>query len=598
MIGFLLSSIAVIGQDQNVADSLKKIYEADTVRGENLLELLRNLSFHESQDLQLGLEYADELIALSTKENNLLYLYRGYMRKGSIYYQMGDSQEALQEFLKSIDAANQADYPEGEGGAYITIADTYGAIGNFENAELYYQKAIDILSETQDSITLAIAKLNFGELYFNNEKYDQALQINKESGELFEALDYTIGKAYYLGNTGMVYARLEQYNLAEKYIGEAITILDEMGDIYGVSTYLQFMSDIYIDKKDEINALKYAQQSLEMAMRNQLKLQIRDAHLQLSDIYRQIGDYQTSLVHYEDYIVYRDSITNLEEVQKLADLRTDFEVSKKQVEVDLLNVQKENQQIITLATAIALILIGIIAIGLYKRFKYTQKTNKIIQDEKERSDNLLLNILPEETAIELKARGKVEAKKYDSVSILFTDFKGFTTYAENLAPEELVSCVDFYFSKFDEIIEKHGIEKIKTVGDAYMCASGLPEPSKDHANQMVGAAIEIANFVNGLKESKDINFPPFDIRIGINTGPVVAGVVGTKKFAYDIWGDAVNIASRMESNSLPGRINISENTYQLIKNDYNCEYRGELLAKNRGQLKMYFVQTKKHKLAS
>ena len=141
------------------------------------------------------------------------------------------------------------------------------------------------------------------------------------------------------------------------------------------------------------------------------------------------------------------------------------------------------------------------------------------------------------------------------------------------------------------------LKKIKTVGDAYMCAAGLPEPSENHAMKLVGAAIEIAEFVSNLKESKDFHFPLFEIRIGINTGPVVAGVVGTKKFAFDIWGDAVNIASRMESNSIPGKINISENTYQIIKDDYECEYRGELEVKNRGRLKMYFVHEKKLEMA-
>jgi class 3 adenylate cyclase len=289
-------------------------------------------------------------------------------------------------------------------------------------------------------------------------------------------------------------------------------------------------------------------------------------------------------------VAYRDSIRNLESVQKLADLRTDFEVSQKQIEVDLLNEQKRNQQIIVIAVIIALFLIGLLAVGIYRRYKFIRQTNEIIEMERRRSDQLLLNILPEEVAQELKDDGKVQARKYESVSVLFTDFKGFTAYAEQLPPEELVACVDFYFSKFDEIIEKYDIEKIKTVGDAYMCAAGLPDPNPRHAVKIVEAALEIAEFVEKTREEPTHDMPRFDIRIGINSGPVVAGVVGTKKFAFDIWGDTVNIASRMESNSESGKVNISENTYELIKDAFECEYRGEIAAKNRGRLKMYFVR--------
>jgi len=156
----------------------------------------------------------------------------------------------------------------------------------------------------------------------------------------------------------------------------------------------------------------------------------------------------------------------------------------------------------------------------------------------------------------------------------------------------LVQNVDYYFSKFDEIMEKYGLEKIKTIGDAYMCAGGLPFPSDDHAEKMILAAQDIIDFVKASREMDTNIAMPLDIRIGINTGPVVAGVVGTKKFSYDIWGDTVNVASRMESNSEPGRINISENTYELIKDKFQCTYRGELEVKNRGSLKMYFVNGK------
>ena len=349
------------------------------------------------------------------------------------------------------------------------------------------------------------------------------------------------------------------------------------------------MADIYFRKNELTTAFSYAQRSLELSERYGLKEQISEANLKLSELYNQVGDQVTSYKYYKDHIVYRDSVKNIEAVQQMADQRTNYEVSQKQIEVDLLDQKQKNQRIVVIATAIALFLIGLLAAGLYRRNRFIRKTKQIIEVERDRSDKLLLNILPEETAQELKLNGIVQAKHFDSVTVLFTDFKGFTQYSEKLSPAALVETIGFYFSKFDEIIERHGLEKIKTIGDSYMCAGGLPFPTEDHAHKMVTAAFEIVEFVKETKENDAASELTFDIRIGINTGPVVAGVVGTKKFAYDIWGDTVNVASRMESMSDAGMINISHSTYELIKSDFDCEYRGEIEAKNRGKVKMYFV---------
>ncbi|MDZ7607579.1 MAG: adenylate/guanylate cyclase domain-containing protein [Cyclobacteriaceae bacterium] len=174
------------------------------------------------------------------------------------------------------------------------------------------------------------------------------------------------------------------------------------------------------------------------------------------------------------------------------------------------------------------------------------------------------------------------------MTVLFTDFKEFTKSAEQVEPEQLVKSIDFYFKEFDRITSKYGLEKIKTIGDAYMCAGGLPKVTKTHAMNVIRAAREILEFVGGQAKNQD-DLIHFEVRIGVHTGPVVAGIVGTKKWQYDIWGDTVNIASRMESMSEPGMVNLSETTYQHIKEEFPCEYRGLLEVKNRGALKMYFL---------
>ena len=217
--------------------------------------------------------------------------------------------------------------------------------------------------------------------------------------------------------------------------------------------------------------------------------------------------------------------------------------------------------------------------------------NTILDAEMKRNEELLLNILPYDTAQELKTKGSTEAKHYSDITVMFTDFKGFTTIAEKLSPQELVTEIDMYFKAFDLIADMHGIEKIKTIGDAYMAAGGLPTENTTHAQDVIRAAIDIRAFVENQKSIRIAKgLPYFEIRIGVHTGPVVAGVVGHRKFAYDIWGDAVNLASRMESSGEAGRINISAATYERIKDKFTCTFRGEIEAKNKGQVGMYFVE--------
>ncbi len=208
-----------------------------------------------------------------------------------------------------------------------------------------------------------------------------------------------------------------------------------------------------------------------------------------------------------------------------------------------------------------------------------------------RSETLLLNILPKQIAEELKANGRAEAKHFDEVTVMFTDFKNFTQIAEKLSPTELVTELDMIFAAFDNIINEHNLEKIKTIGDSYMCAGGLPVPGSTHAIDTVSAAIKIREFISQhIRKRTDEGKDPFEIRIGIHTGPVVAGIVGKIKFAYDIWGDTVNLASRMESSGEPGRINISGSTYELVKARFHCTHRGKIKAKNKGEVDMYFVE--------
>jgi class 3 adenylate cyclase len=221
-----------------------------------------------------------------------------------------------------------------------------------------------------------------------------------------------------------------------------------------------------------------------------------------------------------------------------------------------------------------------------------------LEEEKGKTEELLLNILPQETAAELKKYGKAKARHYDFTSVMFTDFKGFTQLSEKLTSSDLVKEIDYCFSHFDDIIDKYRIEKIKTIGDAYMCVAGIPKEDSNNPILLTLAALDIIQFMEDLKaEKKKNNSLYFELRLGIHTGPLVTGVVGKKKFAYDVWGDTVNTAARMESSGEPGMLNVSESTFNVIEPYFDCEYRGKVEAKNKGKISMYFVKRIKDEYA-
>ena len=256
-----------------------------------------------------------------------------------------------------------------------------------------------------------------------------------------------------------------------------------------------------------------------------------------------------------------------------------------------------------LAIILYLVLFSLIIRALYdqlnlrfarKQYTLEQIINKRTEDliiEKEKTEALLANVLPKNTASEIMEKGKATKIKYNFVTVLFSDIQGFTKIAEEMNPEVLIDELDKFFFYFDSVVEKFGIEKIKTIGDAYMCAGGIPEKNRTNPVEVILAALEMRIYMNKLKETSELEGMKYwDIRIGIHTGTVVAGVVGQKKLSYDIWGDTVNTASRMESSGEAGKINISGTTYEFVKDFFNCEYRGKMPVKYKGELEMYFVE--------
>jgi len=576
-------------QDIHEADSLEQVYLTKTLSLKEQFEVLKFLA-QNSPDPEKSLLYSEKLITLAYSENVDSIAVTGLLQKGNALTLKGDLILALQSFFEGVELAETLGNNEDVGIFYVAIAGAYAVMDDDKNTVMYYRESIKALENSTNKKAYASALENLGD-HYNLEKHmpDSALYYFEKSGKIFKEEDYKLGLAYNLGNKGLAYAQMQRPIEAENNIKKAIELLEELGDSYAISIYLTYMSDISMDKGNDEAAVSYAENSLRLAKKYSLKDQIADAYLKLSELNEYKGNLKKSLDYYKNHIAYRDSVKNVSVSKEMSKIR---ELVESEERAAVLEEKERNQRIIAISTGIGLLLIGLLALGLYRRTIYISQTKKIIEEERNRSEALLLNILPEETANELKHSGHVKAKKYDSASVLFSDFKGYTNYSEDLSPEILVKSLSYYFSEFDNIIEKYGLEKIKTIGDAYMCAGGLPIPDMDHAKKIVMAAQEMLDFVKRTKNDKSLDYANFDMRIGISSGPVVAGVVGSQKFSYDVWGDTVNVASRMESMSEIGRITISEFTYDLIKSDFECEPRGEFEIKNRGKLNLYFVNSR------
>jgi adenylate cyclase len=390
--------------------------------------------------------------------------------------------------------------------------------------------------------------------------------------------------------------------------------------------------ELRIEGKDQ-KAIKKLEEAL-AAAKTEKNIQVQmNAHLELAELKDNVVSYKEALDHYKSFsALYKkqtaektkmleDSVSGLqtEVVEGQAEIeQKNSDILKKEGEIDSLTTEQlqsqlaikdlelaNNQKALELKESqnrknvllFILVVVFLVALFIGRGYVMKRKGVRVLRDknyqiikEKEKSDNLLLNILPEAIAAELKEFSRTTPLRHDDATIMFTDFKGFTLYSEKHSPEELVALIDHYFRAFDQISAKYHIEKIKTIGDAYMCVCGIPESNKDHARNMLLAAFEFKEFVDHTAvEKQKQNKPYLQMRIGIHSGPLVAGVVGSRKFSYDVWGDAVNTAARMEQSGEPGSINVSESVYQLTRDEFDFTYRGELEAKNKGKLKMYFV---------
>ncbi|WP_185154267.1 tetratricopeptide repeat-containing sensor histidine kinase [Fulvivirga sp. M361] len=382
LIGFLFFSSYLQAQDQNIADSLVNLYAKLTDSDSLKMTVLHEIAFYHTNP-DSALKYSTLLVEFAEADSNHLWLHRGFIEKGHAYKLKGDLEQSLFCYFQSLDFAQRANYMIGVAGAQNAIAGVYRVQGNQQTSFRYYNQAIDIFRRENDTLRLASSLLNTGDLYRESSQLDTALLYFEESQVLYAQVDYEIGIAYSLGNIGLVYAEQGRHAEAEKNIKEATLILEKLGDRYPIAVYDTYMADIYREKGDFQRALKYAQRSYDVSIELGLKEQTRDASLKLSELYQEAGNYEQAYTYQSKYLAYRDSINNEETIRQMADLRTEYEVSQKQVEVDLLEEQKRSQQIVGISLIVVLLLVVLLAFVLYKNNRQKQATNLLLSEQKE-----------------------------------------------------------------------------------------------------------------------------------------------------------------------------------------------------------------------
>jgi adenylate cyclase len=516
---------------------------------------------------------------------------------GAVYSDRGDDVKALDYGLRSLSIAEKL-------GDKLRILSALNLVGNIysskkqtkDKALNYLLRALPLCEEIGNTESLGVISENIGELYFEKEDYVKALEYYNKA---ITALgDNNPNTPFAYNGIGKTYLKQGNVEEALKYHNKALNLAEKLDVKIRMVEAFQGIANVYNKKSDFISTITYYTRAENLAAELKLNPKLKEIYQELAIAYEKANDYKNAYAYQTRLDIVKDTLFNELTERKLGALQFEFDLEKKQNEINLLTkdkdlqiVQTKRQRFAKNAFMIGLFLAFIIALLIFRSYRIKAKTHKILDKQKNEIEGLLLNILPKEVAVELQRTGHSTPKHYESVSVMFTDFKSFTVIADNMSPKELVEELDACFIAFDGIIAKYGLEKIKTIGDSYMCAGGIPTPDETHVLKIVKAGLEIQQYIAEYNERRrEKNLEPWNVRIGIHVGPVVAGVVGKKKYAYDIWGSTVNIASRMESNGEPGKVNISAATYELIKDYYECSHRGKISAKNIGEIDMYFIE--------
>ncbi|RZS99441.1 adenylate/guanylate cyclase domain-containing protein [Aquimarina brevivitae] len=582
-----LSEAQTINIDKSIADCFNQIATIYFYQGsyyDALANFENSNSFYKKANFKNG---------MASSTNN----------KGAIHYYLGNYSKALDHYKIALKLHEELNNEAKAAGTTQNIGNIYLILKEYTKAKQYYVKAENIYLKTANNKSLSLVLSSLGDIELKTKNYTKALHYLEKSLQLAKDNDVKQTEAEVLFNLGKLFEAQQNLKKSSLHYQQSLTIAKKVKSSRHQSSALIALGQIQHKKGFLQQAIQLCEKGLNIAKTISSISQQKEACECLYLAYKKANNPIKALLFNEQHYVLKDSLN----LKTTSDKLLSMEFEREQLLDSIATAEKERvlklkhreevkrketqRNIFIIAVCFAIL----IAVAIFSRLNYVKKSKAILQLEKDRSEHLLHNILPVEVADELKEKGYVDAQDFEKASILFTDFKSFTETASKLSPKALVQEINACFKAFDAIMEKYGIEKIKTIGDAYMAAGGLPKPDATAVKKTILAGLEMQEFmVKRNIENKSLKKPAFEMRVGIHVGPIVAGIVGVKKFQYDVWGDTVNIASRMESNSEVGKVNISENTYQMVMYDPNFtfEHRGKISVKGKGGMEMYFVARK------
>lgn len=637
---FVLLLITLVSAQR--PDSLWQIHQdhaqSDSMRCAALHSLARLYMFKNPDS---SLYYADIELEFASTVGDSMFIASAHNMQGGAYLVKGDYIQALNRFNAFYDMQMARRDSNGIASALNNIGNTYYYMGDFSRALQYYSRSQEMEEALGKERGLSISLINIGSIYAQLAEHDKALERFKRALVISEKLNDRNGMGICNHNIGNTYADLNKLDEAHMYLTRSIPLLRESENHMSLATTYANLADVYLRQGDpdlameflrrseelrtslgdqvglarsavsrglvylELDRFREARKSCEDALARAESLralpEMRDACDCLYKTHKGLNQNETALRYFERYTQLLDSVN-------MGEARSQLQVMefRKQVAEDSIRRTVEKQAIaeqhasqlkregfrrnVLISSGLVLL---IASLFLYRNMRKVRSSKQKIEAEKVRTDELLLNMLPADVTREILSKGRMEAREFEHVAILFTDFIEFSAASQSIAPKALIAELNQIFREFDNIIVQHGIMKIKSMGDAYLAAGGLPVPSQDSTKQTVLAAIEMQEYIEGRSRSAEVRtLKNLHMRVGVHEGPVIAGVVGSRNFQYDVWGDTVNIASRLEGAGVSGKVNVSRSVYERLHNDPELQFepRGLIEIKGKGLVEMWFAE--------